>query len=431
VRVDTRATVGGWWAERWVNADVSGSFTADFGVPGNGWREQWIAELGGAEGLGRNLWLEIYDSDNDRVTTQQCGGVARIEIARSDGRVDAYDFPEGSTVTLEIDDPTTPEAVDYTDTAVAIRNPENPCETIATFEIVDFDIPDDAAVSAGDGDTTVTTVVIPFTIDNVDADADTVSGRAAIGADVWVEAADNFWRYVVAEDDPDDGVDVGYWVADFSVQGQEPGEEQIVDLGPGSSGLAIIIDLVGNTTELSWRISAAQFQVDPSSESMWGNEFAPNSPVTIKVNGADVPGPGITTDDGGNFQVGWDPDALNIVAGNVVSVFDGTTTKLHTVTGLVVTGADEASDVVSGMAEPGSTVDVWVHDTDVNLTATACDITVETSCADEEVDGTWHADFSSQVDLVAGSNGNSGQCDTDNDCTMAGWWIVNPPSRWA
>ena len=412
VRVEASASVGGWWAERWVNSDSSGNFTADFGVPGNGWREQWTAELGGAEGLGRNMRLELYDSDNDRVTTRQCEGLERIEIARSDGRVDAFDFPEGSTVTLEIDDPATGQGVDYTDTAIAVRNPENPCETIATFDLGGYEIPDEATVSAGDGETTVTTIVIAFTIDNVNPDADTVSGQAAIGADVYVEADGN-WRYVVAEDDPSDGVDVGYWVADFSVQGSEPGEEQIVDLGPGSSGRAIMLDDVGNTTELSWRISAAQFAVSPAEDNIDGWEWLPNDQVTITVNSVAVPGSPFDTDDWGNLDAWWDPAELDIVAGDVVVVSDGDSIKDHTVTDLVVIGVDEVSDVVSGIALPGSSVDVWVHEPEAGLTVTADGF------------GDWSADFSGMVDLVPGSNGNSGQCDTDNDCTNAGWRIPN------
>jgi hypothetical protein len=165
--------------------------------------------------------------------------------------------------------------------------------------------------------------------------------------------------------------------------------------------------------------------VSPADNSIGGNEFAPIHEVTITVNGTPVPGPAIMTDEGGNFQVGWDPFVLNIEATNVVSASDGTTTKSHTVTGLVVTGVDEATGVVSGMAEPGSTVDVWIHDdTGTNLTVTACNNS-GFPCNGDAI-GTWHADFTGLGGLVAGSNGNSGQWDDDNDATMAGWWIVNP-----
>ncbi|MDH3189185.1 MAG: hypothetical protein OEM39_00875 [Acidimicrobiia bacterium] len=433
VRVEASATVGGWWAERWVNADASGDFTANFGVPGNGWREQWTADLGGAEGLGRHMRLEIYDSDNDRVETRQCEGLARIEVARSDGRVDAYDFPEGATVTLDIVDPAGGDG--YTGTAISVRNPENPCETIATFDLGDYVVPDEATVSADDGaGTTATTVVVDFTIDEVNADLDTVSGEAPIGAEVFVEADGN-WRYVVAEDDPDDGLDVGYWLANFSVAGPDPGEEFAVDIGPGSSGRAVLLDDVGNTTELSWYISNAQFNVDPAYENISGNEFAPGTVLTITVDHGDVagavavPGGPYSTDGSGSFNVGFDQAELDLVAGDAVVVTDGTTTKAHTVTGLAITGVDPVADKVFGVAALNSSVDVWVHGSNAWRRVVA-----DTDVGDGL--GSWMADFTAAgidepdeqgtADLEPGSNGNSGQCDLENDCTNASWWVLNP-----
>ena len=425
VRVEASATVGGWWAERWVNADSSGGFTANFGIPGNGWREQWTAELGGAEGLGRHMRLEIYDEDNDRVEARTCEGVPRIEVARSDGRVDAYDFAEGSTVTLEI----TGSSGDYTDTAVATRNPDNPCETVATFDLGDYEIPDDATVSAtaptGDGTTTttVTHTVIFFSIDTVDPDSDTVSGTAAAGQQILVEADGN-WRYPVACDGTADypcaGAPEGTWIADFSTPGSEPGEEQVIDLGPGSSGRAITLDEFGNTTELSWHISAAQFQVDPSSENLWGNEWQPNSSVTVTVNGVAVPGSPFDTDEWGNFGTGFDPSELDLAAPDYVVVTDGTTTKDHTIAGLTVDSVDPVTNVVSGTA--GASSDVWVniHNDPGNTgrTVTANEFGAWSTDFDDPGDegGTW--------DLQAGDNGQAQQCDGDNDCTNIDWHIA-------
>jgi hypothetical protein len=273
-------------------------------------------------------------------------------------------------------------------------------------------------VSVSDGTTTKLHTVTGLVVTGVDETSDVVSGTAAPGSmvDVWVHDSD-VWRHEVADGS-------GGWAADFGVAGDEPGEETIADLVAGSNGNSGQCDTDNDCTNAGWWIPNAQFTVNPADNSIGGNEFAPNHEVSITVNGTPVPGPAIMTDEGGNFQVGWDPFVLNIEATNVVSASDGTTTKSHTVTGLVVTGVDEATGVVSGMAEPGSTVDVWIHDdTGTNLTVTACNNS-GFPCNGDMI-GTWHADFTGLGGLVAGSNGNSGQCDDDSDCTNAGWWIPN------
>ncbi|NNF65462.1 MAG: hypothetical protein HKN07_14550, partial [Acidimicrobiia bacterium] len=353
VRVQASASVGGWWAERWVNADASGDFSADFGTPGNGWREQWTADFGGAEGLGRHMLVEIYDEDNDRVETRTCEGVPRIEVTRSDGRVEAYDFPVGATLTLEITGAPDPF------TAVSQQNPENPCETIATFDLGEFEIPEEATVTVTDdaGTPPVTHTLIAFTIDNVDPEADTISGTSPSGARVLVQADGN-WRYVNADDS-------GNWLANFAVSGDEPGEEEVIDLGPGSSGVAIVLDEFGNTTELSWRISAANFQVDPSNENLWANDFEPNSSVSATVDqgagAVPVPGSPFVTDEWGNFGTGWDAADLDLHTNDVVVLSDGFTTKDHDVTALTVATVDSVSNIVSGRADPDSEVWVDIH----------------------------------------------------------------------
>ncbi len=407
VRVEASASVGGWWAERWVHADSTGDYFADFDNPGNGWREQWTADFGGAEGLGRHMRVEIYDADNDRVETRTCEGVPRLVIARSDGRVDAYDFPEGATVTLEITG--APEPF----TAVSQQNPNNPCETIATFDLGGFEIPDDATVTASDdaGTPPVTHTVIAFTIDNADPDTDTVSGTAPAGARVLV-AADGNWRYVYANE-------TGYWLADFTVPGDEPGEEQVVDLGPGSSGIAILLDEQGNSTERSWYISNAHFNVDPTSEMLWANEFLPNTELFVTVSGVDVPGSPFMTDEWGNFdtsRVEWDPNnPRSFEPGDFVVVTDNTTTKDHTVTNLTVDLVDPDTDTVSGTADAGSEVclDVWDWGQDCVIAT----------------DGTWS--FSSDpagwyFELDPGSGGAASQFDTNGDATQIHWNVANP-----
>ena len=129
----------------------------------------------------------------------------------------------------------------------------------------------------------------------------------------------------------------------------------------------------------------------------------------------------------GNDGIGG---AVNKPDDQVVEVSDGTTSKDHTITELAVTGVDPVADVVSGVAAPGSELEVWVHGVDAWRHVTACDN--EAFPCGGELLGTWNADFGTAgdepgeeglADLVAGSNGNSGQCDNDGDCTNYYWAV--------
>ena len=74
-----------------------------------------------------------------------------------------------------------------------------------------------------------------------------------------------------------------------------------------------------------------------------------------------------------------------------------------------------------GRADPGSSVDVWVHD-DGNLTVTA------------DGSGNWVADFSGTTDLTGFSDGGSELVDDDGNSTGV-WWAsprfqVAPDDEW-
>ena len=268
-------------------------------------------------------------------------------------------------------------------------------------------------------------------VGEVDEANDTVSGTADAGSGVhvWVDNT-NVWRNVVACGDivnPCDGTDPpGTWHADFNAEPGDPADgEGTFNLVAGTSGGSQQCDTDDDCTQFHWQIANPQFQVDPSSENLWGNEWTPDGQVTVTVNDAEVPGSPFELDENGNFGTGFDPSTLDFTAGDIVTVFDGTTTKTHTITSLKITGVDHVSDTVSGLAEPGTTIDVWVHGSAAWLQVVACD-NDGYPCVGNDPLGTWHADFSGQANLQPGMNGNSSQCDVDNDCTMGGWYVQNP-----
>jgi hypothetical protein len=397
----------GWWTERWV--DISGgAYEADFANPGNGWREQELGYFGqgGADDVysGGEIRAHVWDADNDQVQAVWHATNPRIIIVRGNDRIEAIDFPKGEPLTVELDDPEF-AGIEFSETGIPAANPDKPWETLLVFELGGYTVPDQATVTALDGSGTpvVQTEVIAFTIDDVDQDADRITGTAPEGAEVLVEADGN-WRYPVADA-------TGTWIADFSQPGTQPGEENPVDLAPGSSGGATLIAEGGSATTVLWSVSNARFWVDPQNDQVWGDGFTPGTAVTITVDGTDH-GP-FSTYDGGGFDVSFDPAEVDIVEGMTLVVADSVVEKTHVVTALTVTGVDEDLEQVAGLAEVGSVVDAWVNDTGVWRQVTADD-------------GTWVADFAADLDLRPGSNGGAEQCDVDGDCTHVDWQLDNP-----
>jgi len=111
--------------------------------------------------------------------------------------------------------------------------------------------------------------------------------------------------------------------------------------------------------------------------------------------------------------------------GLVVTMTDGITTKMHTVTDLTITGASAETDTVSGTAMPGALVRVWIHDP-------VCCIMRHVIA---DVNGNWVADYSvpgdegfetEVFDLLPNTNSQASQPDNDSDATNKPWRVPNP-----
>jgi len=144
----------------------------------------------------------------------------------------------------------------------------------------------------------------------------------------------------------------------------------------------------------------------------WVQSWAPWTPgatiaLTIEDGGAVVYTDSQTADADGNFYFNlW--DVFDLQRGQVVTVSDGTNTKTHTVMPLYVDGINLSADTLSGRADAGASVDVWVHGNG-GKTVTA------------DGSGNWTADFSGMTDLTYLSDGGSQQFDDDGDSTGV-WW---------
>jgi len=165
--------------------------------------------------------------------------------------VHGYQWTDGVEVALTINDPGTPDPVDYSDSQTVGPAPWDPEQTFVFFDLQEaFAIQPGHVVSLSDGVTTKTHTVRNLAVTGVDADLDTVSGTAEPFTEVWVNACGEsncVNRYEVA-----DGA--GGWTADFSVPGDEPGEEPTYDLVPGSMVRAGQYDDDGDATSVAFTV---------------------------------------------------------------------------------------------------------------------------------------------------------------------------------
>lgn len=347
------------------------------------------------------------------------------EIVEND--IPGYDWDPGSSITVTVDDPSNGTGVDFTDTKTADSNGWVLFDNLGSIILAaDMDI------VMTDGTITKTHTVTHLVVTGVDATTDTVWGTGTPGANVNAQYCDNSgcsWRRW-ATVQPD-----GTWSTDFSVVGgSTPEEQNILNIVPGMMGEALE-PVDGGITDYQWYLPNTRIGARVTEERVEGWEWPLGETVTLEINDPATPANPDYSNTAPVIIAPWDPNITwfnidfnglyDLKPDDEVSVTDGTTTKTHTVTNLVVTGGDPIADTVSGTADSGTNVDVWI------CGPGGCVSRQEVA----DVNGNWTADFSipgdqdfeqATFDLQPGSNGDSGQFDDENDGTMIQWSIPNP-----
>lgn len=261
-------------------------------------------------------------------------------------------------------------------------------------------------VTVSDGTTTKAHTVMPFYLDGVNITDDTLFGRAAIGVDVEVWVHQGGWVTV-----PPDAS--GNWSVDFTDQ---------IDLNYMNDGGSRQTDDDGDATGVWW--ASPRIQVAPEDD--WvqssGNWIVgTTATLTITDGGGVAYSASQTVDPDGHFNFNlW--NVFDLHRGQVVTVSNGSDTKIHTVMPLYVDGVDVDAETIFGRADASANVDVWVHgDGGLNVTP--------------DGSGNWSMDFSGRTDLTYLSDGGSQQVDPDGDATGV-WWVasrrfqVSPDDEW-
>jgi hypothetical protein len=417
---------------RYLTANGSGNWTADYSVVGSQSDETtldlnpgdngWAAEDGE---FGDQTWLD-WNIPNPY-----------IEVAPYSNWIHAREWALGVDVTMEIDDPTTVEAVDYTETQTVIQapwNPGDPNDIGAFFEWPDALTPGADYIISMDGDgQTKTYAVADVRVTSMDADTDQISGVASPNANVQVCV--NMPGYCIPRYLTADGS--GNWTADYSIAGGQS-DEVIHDLNPGDNGWASENGEFGDQTRYDWNIPNPDIRVAPYSNWIEGREWDLGVDVTMEIDDpADGTGdvdyteiqtviqapwnPGDPTDIAAFFE--W-PDTLTPGADYIISMDGDGMSKTYIVADLRVTSMDANADQISGVASPNANVQVCVN--------------IPGNCIPRYLiadgSGNWTADYSvagGQSDEVAhdlnlGDNGWAAENGEFGDQTLYDWNIPNP-----
>jgi len=418
-------------AIRRITADATtGEWVADFHNPGAGSSPDEQLTFDIRPGTGSEV--RAPDIDGDSTTVQWNVPNPNFSVRAQNGdQVEAYDWPLGNTVTLEIDDPGLGE--DYTAWRVVSEADWDHNQTYASFDLNRvYDIQPGFVVSLMDGTTTKSTVVTDLAFTNMDIATDIVSGVANPNASVDVWACDNtncYNRHVTASDPG------GEWTANWYLLGTQDDEQTQFDLVGGTWVDSSQSDDDGDSTMYGRIIPNPHIQTNPDNNWVRAYEWPMGASLMMTINGA-----GDYTATVGNNNEGDPYDTFaqfnvpaGVHAGDLIHIENlaGDITKDYIVTPLDVTGYDVAADTVSGVALPGASVQVCVNIFDgkgcISRWATAGD-------ADENGLGHWTVNFIEDPgerdrrthDLVLGDNGWASEPNDTGDQTWVNWNIPNP-----
>ena len=350
----------------------------------------------------------------------------RIVVKTNDNWIRARDWPEGTSLTLTIDDPADGTGdVDYTTSKTAeLGSPDSgwgPLETYADFNLNGFDVKAGQILTVSGGGIVRVLTPTDLVVTEVDEDADTISGTTTSSLKVFVNVCDYtgndcFYRNVMP--DPDTHT----WTVNFN--------SGVIDLFAGGNATVEQRDENGNITRDEWWIPKPNIEVHMPNQ-VQGQAWPDGDTVTIEIDNDGDGSPEITREAVvGPAPAEWNASytnfsynfagEFNIQAGDLVTVTDGSLVMSMTVSAYPVTGFNTNTGVetVSGVSTPGADVQV-------------CADQLSGGCINRYavVDGTtgaWSVSFSGDVDLEPGSTGWTAEWDADRNGTRYNWTILNP-----
>ena len=410
------------FGQRWVPVDTNGDWSVDLSEYGSSPNEQFTYDLTPQS----YIPSACYNRSNNQHETENMYPVSMAVWVHGD--IDGENWTIGQSVLLEIDDPSTLKNPDFSNQAWPEPGPWY--LTGLHFPVAgEIDIQPGFIVTATQGDLVKTHVVKDIAITGVDIEEDIVSGTAIPNAyvTVTVESGDEGMRTVRANG-------TGNWFADYSVPGPLPRQE-VKDITANTNVIAAELDEQSNGTVVSWYVSNPGIGVRANDDKVEGWQWPLGATITVTVDDPDTQADPDITRTAQVYEASWNPGeyrfdlslsgVIDIKPGFEVTASANGITKTLIVTSLAFTDINVGDDMVTGVAEAGSRVDIW-----------ACD---NVTCINRHVyadgDGTWVANFhvsgsesdeQQTFDIVKGTWIDSSQTDDDGDNTMYGQNVPNP-----
>ncbi len=349
------------------------------------------------------------DANGDRTQSNWMVPQIEIQLNQRMGNDDVpqdiimgHGWPIGHTVNLAIDDPSTPLTPDYSANQVSELGE---WDLVATFIIpVEFELEPGFIVTMTDGVMEKSLTVPPMDVTEIDFTADTIRGTVTPGTEVRIKPYGSFpsipsnllLRIETADAN-------GNWEADFSVPGDEAGEEGTYDLQPTQhlTVYATQFDDDNNRTRLRKRGLNSSIVVDKDGDIVIATDFTPGTQVTMTIDdpgngaGIDLTRSGVIYLEEGGWNCQWGHCSLfdlrnefHVRPGQLITITDGVHTYIHTVTSLRYGVVDMNASIVSGTADPHSEIYLEIYN-EVENEFITCQRHIFA-----DANGDWLADFS-------------------------------------
>ena len=355
-----------------------------------------------------------------------------IDVWFKDGHASAYDWPIGSHLTMNIDDPSTASTnPDFSLEADVVVAPWDANATVAEFSLNgDYTITPGMTVTISGASRTKDLLITDLAFTDLNFAQDTVSGMAEPEQPLWMWMESSCCRNFKANAGGD-------WSVDFKLPGS--GDEPSVDIKAGTFGTLNGPDADGDNTALNW--SAKNPRISARLQDNVIEAFSWTLDSTVNLTLYDPISELTYTDSQIAEVTSWDanetitrfaiPAAFKLRAGQLVTVSNGNDVdpdKTMTIGDIAITGINTATDVVEGTASSGSPI--FVGDICENNICASRDVRANDSSA-------WTADF--QNPGPAGGNPNeqntadlrwgifveARQYEPDGDETQTSW-SINP-----
>jgi ABC-type branched-subunit amino acid transport system substrate-binding protein len=427
-QVQVCANIPGRCISRYVTAasEPSGDWIASYSVAGVPPDDADTFDLQ----PGSNGWAMERDEDGDQTWVDWRVPSPNFSVRASNDQVEGWEWTQGDTVTLEIDDPDTLGDPNYATTETVGLAPWDPNQTYVSFNLWGvYDIQPGDVVSMSHDSTTKTTTVSDLAFTDLNVDADTVSGIAGPGlrVNVWAcDASSCTNRHVNANSG-------GTWVADFAHPGVEGDEQNTFNIVRGSWVDSSQVDEDGDSTMFGQNVPNPYVEASPAGNWVHAREWPIGTEITMTISGS-----------GGDYsatatmgQAPWNPgDPNDIVAdfdlhgydiqpGDIITATGDGTSKTLIVSQLEVTGFDLQAETLSGVGTSGVQIQVCAN--------------LPNGCISRWVtpgySGLWTANYGiagvppddlDAFDIKPGSNGWAAEYEADSDRTWVDWRVPNP-----